>query len=235
MCKTHCFDTDNSDKDNSAAKNTETPSLKISYKSPDGYSVMDIVPKKVLKHYKRKHRYKHRDKHKKHSKHRYVDNQDIDQSSHNGIDGDLSRADYVSSSKNLVAEIPSSPSSQSTTEQHTLHPKKKGRMNVKKTRMKKLATDGAGVSMNVSPVRVSKGVSTYQNPDGRHFGVGDIIWGKITGFPWWPGRVCAITLTETEDGIAVDHVADIDWYNSPTKSHLSCCRLFPFLEDFDKK
>lgn len=27
---------------------------------------------------------------------------------------------------------------------------------------------------------------------GRRMDVGDVVWGKIHGFPWWPGKVCII-------------------------------------------
>lgn len=26
--------------------------------------------------------------------------------------------------------------------------------------------------------------------NGRRMDVGDVVWGKIHGFPWWPGKVC---------------------------------------------
>jgi len=28
--------------------------------------------------------------------------------------------------------------------------------------------------------------------NGRRMDVGDVVWGKIHGFPWWPGKVCKI-------------------------------------------
>lgn len=28
--------------------------------------------------------------------------------------------------------------------------------------------------------------------NGRRMDVGDVVWGKIHGFPWWPGKVCII-------------------------------------------
>ncbi|XP_052741066.1 PWWP domain-containing protein 2A [Bicyclus anynana] len=52
---------------------------------------------------------------------------------------------------------------------------------------------------------------------------GDIVWGKVVGFPWWPGRVLSVTPT------ARAHVA---WYASTTSSLMSCDSLSPFLEDF---
>lgn len=60
---------------------------------------------------------------------------------------------------------------------------------------------------------------------GRHLRVapGDIVWGKVGGFPWWPGRVLSVTATSKA------HVA---WYASKTSSLMSCDSLSPFLEDY---
>ncbi|XP_063621967.1 PWWP domain-containing protein 2A-like [Cydia splendana] len=60
---------------------------------------------------------------------------------------------------------------------------------------------------------------------GRFVGVapGDIVWGKVVGFPWWPGRVLSVTPT------ARAHVA---WFASTTSSLMPCDSLSPFLEDF---
>lgn len=52
---------------------------------------------------------------------------------------------------------------------------------------------------------------------------GDIVWGKVGGFPWWPGRVLSITASSKA------HVA---WYASKTSSLMSCDSLSPFLEDY---
>ncbi|XP_047531249.1 PWWP domain-containing protein 2A-like [Vanessa atalanta] len=52
---------------------------------------------------------------------------------------------------------------------------------------------------------------------------GDIVWGKVVGFPWWPGRVLSVTPT------ARAHVA---WYASTTSSLMPCDSLSPFLEDY---
>ncbi|CAH2084990.1 unnamed protein product [Euphydryas editha] len=52
---------------------------------------------------------------------------------------------------------------------------------------------------------------------------GDIVWGKVVGFPWWPGRVLSVTPT------ARAHVA---WYASTTSSLIPCDSLSPFLEDY---
>ncbi|CAH2255390.1 jg15424 [Pararge aegeria aegeria] len=52
---------------------------------------------------------------------------------------------------------------------------------------------------------------------------GDIVWGKVVGFPWWPGRVMSVTPTSRA------HVA---WYASTTSSLMPCDSLSPFLEDY---
>lgn len=52
---------------------------------------------------------------------------------------------------------------------------------------------------------------------------GDIVWGKVVGFPWWPGRVLSVTPT------ARAHVA---WFASTTSSLMPCDSLSPFLEDY---
>lgn len=52
---------------------------------------------------------------------------------------------------------------------------------------------------------------------------GDIVWGKIIGFPWWPGRVRSVTPTSR---------AYVEWYASTTSSLMPCDSLSPFLEDY---
>ncbi|KAG6447893.1 hypothetical protein O3G_MSEX005238 [Manduca sexta] len=52
---------------------------------------------------------------------------------------------------------------------------------------------------------------------------GDIVWGKVVGFPWWPGRVLSVSSSSSA------HVA---WYASTTSSLMPCDSLSPFLEDY---
>ncbi|KAI5633419.1 PWWP domain-containing protein [Phthorimaea operculella] len=52
---------------------------------------------------------------------------------------------------------------------------------------------------------------------------GDIVWGKVVGFPWWPGRVLSVTATSR---------AHVSWYASTTSSLMPCDSLSPFLEDY---
>ena len=68
--------------------------------------------------------------------------------------------------------------------------------------------------------------------DGRTIHVGDIVWGKIKGFPWWPGRVLSISVSERDGGIVIRRLAHVSWFGSSTMSHIQCSDLYPFLEDF---
>lgn len=68
--------------------------------------------------------------------------------------------------------------------------------------------------------------------EGREIRVGDIVWGKIQGFPWWPGRVSNITVTQRDNDVVITQVANVAWFGSNTVSHMHCSDLFPFLEDF---
>ncbi|KAK1333403.1 LOW QUALITY PROTEIN: hypothetical protein QTO34_005786 [Cnephaeus nilssonii] len=66
----------------------------------------------------------------------------------------------------------------------------------------------------------------------RTVAVGDIVWGKIHGFPWWPARVLDINLSQKEDGEPSWQEAKVSWFGSPTTSFLSISKLSPFSEFF---
>jgi len=63
------------------------------------------------------------------------------------------------------------------------------------------------------------------------FAVGDIVWGKIHGFPWWPGKVTKLCVRG--DGEPIQ--AHVSWYGSSTSSLMSCHHLSPFLETFKSR
>ncbi|XP_057340598.1 PWWP domain-containing protein 2A-like [Microplitis mediator] len=75
-------------------------------------------------------------------------------------------------------------------------------------------------------------VAHYLTATGRRMDVGDIVWGKIHGFPWWPGKVLSISVSCNEDGTSSNAQAHVAWYGSSTCSLMSCDRLSPFLETF---
>ena len=75
-------------------------------------------------------------------------------------------------------------------------------------------------------------VSKCVTPDGRKISIGDIVWGKIQGFPWWPSRVLSIAISKRDNDVVLRQVAHVSWFGSSTMSNIQCSDLFPFLEDF---
>lgn len=59
--------------------------------------------------------------------------------------------------------------------------------------------------------------------------VGEIIWGKVHGHPWWPGRILHIICHATEDKPSF---VKVSWYGSTTTSEISCSFLMTFEEHF---
>ncbi|GIY90432.1 PWWP domain-containing protein 2B [Caerostris darwini] len=66
---------------------------------------------------------------------------------------------------------------------------------------------------------------------GREMAVGDIVWGKIHGFPWWPGKVIALSV-QRDNGALQNQQAHVSWFGSSTSSYMPCNQLTPFLDDF---
>lgn len=83
----------------------------------------------------------------------------------------------------------------------------------------------------LAPLPLTQMAASTRNSDGRLLAVGDIVWGKIHGFPWWPGKVLNITLKDGVSGCQA-HVA---WYGSSTSSLMPCDQLSPFLETFKSR
>ncbi|XP_043191552.1 PWWP domain-containing protein 2B-like isoform X2 [Amphibalanus amphitrite] len=73
-------------------------------------------------------------------------------------------------------------------------------------------------------------VSSCQLPDGRRLSLNDVIWGKVHGFPWWPGKVMCIN-----DGGPAFQEAYVSWYGSTTSSLMPCSQLLPFLDTFESR
>lgn len=81
----------------------------------------------------------------------------------------------------------------------------------------------------------SKNVSKCVALDGRTICVGDIVWAKIYGFPWWPARILAIQVSRKDNGLLVRQEARVAWFGSPTTSFLGLSQLAPFLENFQSR
>ncbi|RDD38785.1 PWWP domain-containing protein 2A [Trichoplax sp. H2] len=70
------------------------------------------------------------------------------------------------------------------------------------------------------------------DPSCRTFQVGDIVWGKVQGHPWWPGRIVSLDATVEEQHL-YPCKAVVAWYNSNTCSIISARRLYDFDESYD--
>uniref|UniRef100_A0A8D8YNG4 PWWP domain-containing protein 2B n=2 Tax=Cacopsylla melanoneura TaxID=428564 RepID=A0A8D8YNG4_9HEMI len=74
------------------------------------------------------------------------------------------------------------------------------------------------------------GVSSWVMSDGNGLSVGDIVWGKVHGFPWWPGKV--LSLSESTSSADTPTEAHVSWFGSSTSSMMPCNQLCPFLDFF---
>ncbi|XP_065352967.1 PWWP domain-containing protein 2B-like isoform X1 [Cloeon dipterum] len=79
---------------------------------------------------------------------------------------------------------------------------------------------------------VTLSVQSCVTAEGRRMNVGDVVWGKIHGFPWWPGKVISISISRKEDGVCLSSHAHVSWYGSHTSSKMPCDQLNPFIESF---
>ncbi|XP_062070218.1 PWWP domain-containing protein 2B [Lepus europaeus] len=98
-----------------------------------------------------------------------------------------------------------------------------------------LPSSSRAAGQTVPPLTVrlhTQSVSKCVTEDGRTVAVGDIVWGKIHGFPWWPARVLDLSLGRKEDGEPFWREAKVSWFGSPTTSFLSISKLAPFSEFF---
>ncbi|VDM16735.1 unnamed protein product [Hydatigera taeniaeformis] len=107
----------------------------------------------------------------------------------------------------------------------------------------------AAKSNAVSPM------STNQTSGG--FRVGDVVWAKLAGYPYWPSRISAlyartphqlaqvspenansdslaVSATPADPALAPGFTAKVEWFAWNQCSYLSCAKLFPFMEYFAK-
>lgn len=66
--------------------------------------------------------------------------------------------------------------------------------------------------------------------------VGDIVWGKVHGHPWWPGKVLAISGIKNEGSQNPwDRDAHVSWFGSNTSSIMHLHALQLFMPNFAKR
>ncbi|KAI5107894.1 PWWP domain-containing protein 2B, partial [Silurus meridionalis] len=97
------------------------------------------------------------------------------------------------------------------------------------------ASRGEGRTVPPLTVRLhTRSMSKCITEEGHAVTVGDVVWGKIHGFPWWPARILSISGTrrEEDEADASWPEAKVAWFGSPTTSQLSVAKLSPFREFF---
>ncbi len=85
------------------------------------------------------------------------------------------------------------------------------------------------------------------------FRIGDVVWAKIAGYPYWPSRISAlwdltpqqlaqvnpeneksVAATPADPSLAHGFTAKVEWFAWNQVSFLSCAKLFSFQKHFEK-
>ena len=90
-----------------------------------------------------------------------------------------------------------------------------------------LEANAKGKHSNVNMAYAKRGVQPRNHT--QEMRVGDIVWGKVHGHPWWPGRILGVLCQATESDAGFVKVA---WYGSTTTSEISCSYLVTFEDNF---
>uniref|UniRef100_UPI00358FF78F PWWP domain-containing protein 2B isoform X1 n=1 Tax=Myxine glutinosa TaxID=7769 RepID=UPI00358FF78F len=75
-------------------------------------------------------------------------------------------------------------------------------------------------------------ITECYTPDGRKVHVGEVVWAKIHGFPWWPACVLGLSPELGPGGQQESGEALVSWFGSHTTSAVSLAKLAPFQEQF---
>uniref|UniRef100_A0A0R3THC3 PWWP domain-containing protein n=1 Tax=Rodentolepis nana TaxID=102285 RepID=A0A0R3THC3_RODNA len=74
-------------------------------------------------------------------------------------------------------------------------------------------------------------IDAFQLPSSSiTFRIGDVVWGKLSGWPWWPARITRLCLRSPYSCIA-----QITWFGTNETNELSCDKILPFLANYEKK
>ncbi|KAI1894581.1 hypothetical protein AGOR_G00117250 [Albula goreensis] len=100
------------------------------------------------------------------------------------------------------------------------------------------STQDGGKTVPPLTVRLhTRSMTKCVTEEGHAVSVGDVVWGKIHGFPWWPARVLSISGRKEEQQQQRSREpmwpeATVSWFGSPTTSQLSVSKLSPFRDFF---
>lgn len=83
------------------------------------------------------------------------------------------------------------------------------------------------------PVTEGNLVERYQLPSDPSitFRVGDVVWGKLSGWPWWPARITRLCLRPPSSFCG----AQVIWFGTNETNEFSCEKILPFLANYEKK
>ncbi|XP_066500804.1 DNA (cytosine-5-)-methyltransferase 3 beta, duplicate a isoform X2 [Hoplias malabaricus] len=84
--------------------------------------------------------------------------------------------------------------------------------------------DGGLATSNIStpsPKPGKRGQGKYQ--DGKGFNIGELVWGKVKGFSWWPGMVVA-----WKSKTSPPSMRRVEWFGDGMYSEIYTDRLLPF-------
>jgi len=90
-----------------------------------------------------------------------------------------------------------------------------------------------GPRIKQTPVRIKKLAQPVPQPE-KQVSVGNVVWGKVHGHPWWPGRVLAVS-GNIDEGNEVTQHAHVTWFGSNTSSIMPVNELQHFLANFKRR
>ncbi|CAH1712987.1 PWWP domain-containing protein 2B-like [Aphis gossypii] len=74
--------------------------------------------------------------------------------------------------------------------------------------------------------------SFFMLKSGKILHEGDVVWGKVKGFPWWPAKVSNFTTSNGEEN---GSFVNVTWFGSSTTSFLKCDQINPFLDFYKSR
>lgn len=87
----------------------------------------------------------------------------------------------------------------------------------------------------------SRTVNQCTRRDGSLLRIDDVVWGKLSGWPWWPGRVLSIVEVECSQTASVEQTGTvqktvaIEWFGDRTISEYPCDELRDFVDEYAKR
>ncbi|XP_043739584.1 DNA (cytosine-5)-methyltransferase 3B isoform X7 [Cervus elaphus] len=88
----------------------------------------------------------------------------------------------------------------------------------------RLAQDSQQESMETSQVDAeSRDADSTEYQDGKEFGIGDLVWGKIKGFSWWPAMVVSWKATSKRQ--AMSGMRWVQWFGDGKFSEIPADKL----------